>query len=137
MGGLDQVKEECREARGVSLLETTLQDLRFALRGMRRSPAFALASALTLGLGAAGVSTVFTLANTLFFRELPVERPDRLVVVQATRRHGRLPGWVGYPDYAHFRDRNKTLQGLAAHAIIVEQPNAVADAVIAWSRKLP
>jgi len=115
LGGLDQVKEECREARGVSLFETSLQDLRFASRGMRRSPAFALASALTLGLGAAGVSTVFTLANTLFFRELPVERPDRVVVVQATRRHGRLPGWVGYPDYAHFRDRNKTLQGLAAH----------------------
>ena len=48
LGGLDQVKEECREARGVSLFETALLDLRFASRGMRRSPAFALASALTL-----------------------------------------------------------------------------------------
>src|SRR5262249_54334346 len=56
-----------------------------------------------------------TLANTLFFRELPVDRPDGVVIVQATRRHGQVPGWVGYPDYLHFRDRTKTLQGLAAH----------------------
>src|SRR5947208_14350968 len=47
VGGLDQAKAECREARGVSLLETTLQDLRFALRGLRRNPAVALACALT------------------------------------------------------------------------------------------
>ncbi len=94
-----------------------LQDLRYAIRGMRRSAAFTLAAVLTLGLGTGAISTVFTLANTLFFRELPVERPDRVVAVQATRRlgHREQPGWVGYPDYVHFRDRTKTLQGLAAH----------------------
>ncbi len=114
LGGLDQIKEECRQARGVSLLETTGQDLRYAMRGMRHNPAFALAAVLTLGFGTAGVSTVFTLANTLFFRKLPVARADRIVVVEATRRHGRLPGWVAYPAYAHFRDNTKTLEGLAA-----------------------
>ena len=41
-GGLDQIKEECRQARGVSALETTIQDVRYSLRGMRRNPAFAL-----------------------------------------------------------------------------------------------
>jgi hypothetical protein len=55
--------------------------------------------------------TGFTLANTLFFRELPVDRSDRVVVVQATRRHGRSAGWVAYPDYVQFRDQTKTLQG--------------------------
>src|SRR2546429_7033263 len=54
-GGLGQMKEGWREARGVSLLETTLQDLCFALRGMRRSPVFALTSARTLALRAPGV----------------------------------------------------------------------------------
>jgi predicted permease len=115
LGGLDQVKEECRQARGISGLEIAMQDLRYAIRGMRRSPAFTLASVVTLGFGAAAISTVLTLANTLFFRELPVDRPDRVVAVQATRRHGRLPGFVAYPDYVHFRDQNKTLEGLAAH----------------------
>jgi predicted permease len=115
LGGLDQVSEECRQARGVSGLDIAIQDLRYALRGMRRRPAFAMAAMLTLGLGAGAISTVFTLANTLFFRELPVDRPDRLVVVQATRRHGRSAGWVAYPDYLRFREQTKTLQGLAAH----------------------
>src|SRR6266404_5624324 len=99
LGGLDQVKEECRETGGVSGLETTLQDLRYAMRGMRRSPAFTVTAVLTLGFGTGAISTVFTLANTLFFRDLPVDRPNRVVIVQATRRHGHWPGWVSYPDY--------------------------------------
>ncbi|SPF53229.1 conserved membrane hypothetical protein [Candidatus Sulfopaludibacter sp. SbA4] len=114
LGGLDPVKEECRQARGISWLETALQDLRYGARGMRRSPSFTFAAVLTLGLGTGTISAVFTLANTLFFRELPVDRPDRVVVVQATRQHGRWPGWVSYPDYVHFRDRTKTLEALAA-----------------------
>jgi hypothetical protein len=92
-GGLDQVKEECRQARGVSALETTIQDLRYAIRGMRRSPAFTAVAVLTLGLGTGAISTVFTLANTLFFRNLPVDRPDTVVFVQATRLQGRARGW--------------------------------------------
>jgi len=114
-GGLDQVKEECRQARGVSALETAIQDLRYAIRGMRRSPTFTVAAVLTLGLGTGAISTVFTLANTLLFRNLPVDRPEEGVVVQATRRQGRVRGWVSYRDYVHFRDQTKTLKGLAAH----------------------
>ena len=115
LGGLDPVKEECRQARGISWLEATLQDLRYAMRGMRRGPAFTIAAVLTLGLGTGAIATVFTLANTMFLRELPVARPDRLVVVQATRRHGRWPGWVAYPEYVRFREHTKTLRALAAH----------------------
>src|SRR5215471_12323204 len=85
LGGLDPVKEECRQARGISVLEAAIHDIRYAIRGMRRSPVFTLAAVLTLGAGAGTIATVFTLANTLFFRELPVDRPDRVVMVQATR----------------------------------------------------
>jgi hypothetical protein len=115
LGGMDPVKEECRQARGVSALEIAIQDLRYALRGMRHRPAFTLAAMLTLAFGTAAISTVFTLANTMFFRELPVDRPERVVIVQATRRHERAKGWVSYPEYTHFRDHTKTLQELAAH----------------------
>src|SRR5262249_6267537 len=61
------------------------------------------------------ISTVLTLANTFFLRELPVPRPEPVVVVQATRRHGAAEGFASYPDYAGFRERNRTLQSLAAH----------------------
>ena len=113
-GGLTQIKEECRQARGVELIEATIQDFRYAIRGLWHSPAFALTAISTLALGTAAVATVFTLANTLFFRHLNVERPERIVVVQPTREHGRFPGWVSYPDYAHFRNHSKTLESLAA-----------------------
>lgn len=102
------------EARGIILVETVIQDLRYAFRGVVRTPVFAFTAILTLGFGIAAVSTVLTLANTLFFRELPVHRADRLVVVQPTRQHGQMPGWVAYPDYVHFRDHTKTLEALAA-----------------------
>src|SRR5229473_2882995 len=46
VGGLEQLKEECREARGVSAFESTIQDLRYAIRGMRRTPAFTLTAVL-------------------------------------------------------------------------------------------
>src|SRR5579872_1001468 len=115
LGGAAQIREECRQARGVSTVESTMQDIRYAIRGMRRTPAFTLTALVTIAFGAAAISTVFTLANTLFFRELPVERADRLVVVQATREHGRWPGWVSYADYVRFRGATKTLQDLAVH----------------------
>lgn len=113
-GGVTQIKEECRQARGVDLIETTIQDFRYAIRALWHSLAFALTAILTLAFGAAAVATVFTLANTLFFRQPPVYRPDRIVVIQATRQHGRSLGWVSYPDYVHFRDHAETLEGLAA-----------------------
>ena len=113
-GGIAQIQEECRQARGVDLIETTIRDLDYAFRGLFNSPAFALTAILTLALGTAAVATVFTVANTLFFRELPVYRPNRIVVVQPVRRHGHLPGWASYPDYLHFRVHSKTVESLSA-----------------------
>ena len=115
LGGPEQVKEQCRDAQGTRWLEDLWQDLRYALRTLRKKPGFTITALLTLGLGTGAVSTAFTLANTLFLRELPVDRPERLLVVQATRRHGQRPGWVSYPDYVHFRDHARALQSLAAH----------------------
>src|SRR5579859_3272832 len=115
LGGASHIREECRQARGVSAVESTMQDIRYAIRGMRRTPAFTITALVTIAFGAAAISTVLTLANTLFFRELPVERADRLVVVQATREHGRWPGWVSYMDYLRFRGGTKTLRDLSAH----------------------
>jgi len=93
------------------MLETTEHDLRYALRGMRRSPVFALVAVVTLALATGAISTALTVANTFFFRRLPVDRPAEVVEVAATRRHGTVTGYVSWPDYVLFRTHNQTLQG--------------------------
>jgi len=96
-GGVEQVKEDCRDARGVAALESVLQDLRYGLRTMRRTPVFSVTAVLTMALSTAGLATVFTLGDTLLFRSMPVEQPEQIVTVSSTRggptARGRSRSW--------------------------------------------
>ena len=114
-GGVDQIKEDCRDARGITFVETVMQDLRYGVRTVKRAPVFAITAIVTIALSTAALATVFTLGHTLFYRELPVDRPGELVTVTATRGRPTPEGLVSYPDYVAFRDRTKTLRGLIAH----------------------
>jgi predicted permease len=114
-GGVEQVKEDCRDARGISLPETILQDLRYGLRTMRRTPVFSVTAILTIALSTAGLATVFTLGDTLLFRSMPVERAEQIVTVSSTRGGPTLEGLVSHPDYLAFRAGTRTLSELAAY----------------------
>ena len=83
-GGLDQVKEDCRDARGISVIETLRQDLRYGLRTLRKSPGFTIAAILALGIGIGSVTAIFSILDGIVLRPLPFKDPSRLVMLWET-----------------------------------------------------
>ena len=114
-GGIEQLKEECRDARGVAFIDTLRQDLRYAIRGMWRSPGFTAIAVLSLALGIGVNTAIFTLVNTMGLRPLPVLNPNDLFFIGAESEPGNTAGF-SYPLFKAVRDRNQTLAGVFVSA---------------------
>ena len=84
LGGLEAVKEDCRDQWKASLLDSRLMDLRYALRGFRKSPVFTLAAVGTIALGIGSTTAVFSVVDRILFRNLPYAHAERLVSVGIT-----------------------------------------------------
>jgi predicted permease len=80
-GGLDQVKEECREGRRFAFAETAWQDLRYAVRQMRHKPGFTITVILTLALGIGVNTAIFSLVDQVLLQTLPIPNPEKLVLL--------------------------------------------------------
>lgn len=124
-GGMDQVKEDCRDARGTRWIEDFGQDARYALRLLTRNPAFAAIAIGTLALGIGINTAAFTFFNAFVLRPLPIRDPEGLVRLNALERNGRMPNF-SIAEYRDFRDRNDVFSGVIALAPF---PVSLGDAV--------
>src|SRR6266436_5906401 len=99
-GGVEQTKESYRDQRGLPMIETTLQDLRFGFRILRRSPGFSLLAILCLTLGIGANAAVFSWIEGILFRPYPaVTHQDRLVAVGGTARGEAGGNPLSWPDF--------------------------------------
>ncbi len=113
LGGPQQVKEQCRDARGTRWLEDFWQDFRFALRTLRQRPGFAAVALLTLALGSGATTVMFTVINGVLLKPLPYSQPDKLLSMQEqtdwSNQFGNLWAFT-YPNYLDCKRQNHSLE---------------------------
>ena len=117
-GGFEKVNEECREARGVYLLETLVQDLRYAARTLRKNPGFTAVIVLTLALGIGASTAVFSIVNSVLLKPLPYPAAERIVFPWRLAPRGIQLGYDeipwGRPEFLLLSKEAKAFQFLGA-----------------------
>jgi len=113
-GGIEQMKEQYRDRRGLPWIEIVAKDVSYGLRGLRRNPAFTLAAVLSLALGIGANTAIFSFIDTLMLRMLPVEKPAQLVNLYRTGGWGK--GYASYPLYLEFRKHADLFTGVIARS---------------------
>ena len=116
-GGVQQIKEECRDMHRVNLVEGLLQDLRYGLRILAKDPAFTAVAVLSLALGIGLNTTLFTAFDAIALKPLPVRDANsvvRLVRTLASGFVGDLQYVFSYPEYIYYRNHNRSFSGLIA-----------------------
>ena len=116
-GGVDQLKEIYRDQRGLPMIETLLQDIRYCLRQLRRSPGFATTAVLTLALGIGANTAIFSVVNAVLLRPLAYPDPERIVAVETFWKNlGRSSPTVSAPDFNDWRAQSTVFSALAYHS---------------------
>jgi len=114
LGGITQLKENNRELRGLPFLETFLQDVRYALRMLRKNPGFATVAVLTLALGIGANTAIFSVVYAVLLKPLPYPQPEQLVTVfEAKPQEGIMGNGWSYPNFAELRADNHIFSEMA------------------------
>ncbi|HMJ60927.1 MAG TPA: ABC transporter permease, partial [Bryobacteraceae bacterium] len=114
LGGVEPVKEACRDRRSIPFVENLLRDVRFAIRQLRKNPAFTATAILMLALGICASVAIFAFVDAALIKPLPYRNPARLVGVSE-----RTPEWpqanLSYPDYLDWKKLNRAFSSFDAY----------------------
>jgi macrolide transport system ATP-binding/permease protein len=127
-GNVALVTEDTRAAWGWTAVEQFMQDVRYAVRTMRRSPGFAFTAILSLAMGIGVNAAMFSMADALLFRPLAIREPGGVAVIRSTSPERAFDG-VSYPDFKDFRDKSQSFDGVIAHRLWMMSLAKTADAV--------
>ena len=128
LGGVAQLRETNRELRGLPLLDTLVQDVRFAWRMLRKNPGFTAIAVMTLALGVGANTAIFSLVNGVLLRPLSYRQPERLYVIREI-----VPQWAKFapslaanlPDFQIWQKQCRSFEQLAlAEALEVDLSGA-------------
>ena len=130
-GGMESAKEAVRDQSTLVWLETGLQDVRYALRGLKRNPAFALTAILSLALGLGASLAIFAVADNLLLRPLPYRNSSELMMVWEKNTRGKGMGdhnVISPGNYFDWKTQNRVFQTMAAfvdgHAVLADSNRA-------------
>jgi putative ABC transport system permease protein len=114
-GSAEAFREEGREASRARVLENLAGDVRYALRGLRRSPSFTVAAILTVALGIGASTAIFTVVNAVLLRPMPIPRPDDVGYVGwVWVKGGEIPSLSAF-QYEFVRDHNRVFEAVATY----------------------
>jgi predicted permease len=111
-GGIEQIKEDCRESRGTMWLESIVQDVRFGARLLARNPGFAAVAIVTLALGIGGNTAIFSIVNGVLLNPLPFPHPEQLVSVHESKPNFDK-GAISYPNFLDWQRNNRSFSAMA------------------------
>jgi putative ABC transport system permease protein len=113
MGAIEQRKEECRDARGLALVDSLRQDIGYALRALGKSPGFSALAILSLAIGIGANTTIFTFVNAVLLEPLPYPGSDRLVTLHEHQIDSNKPLSVHPAVFIAWRSRARSFEALA------------------------
>jgi len=116
IGGLAQIREQCRDMRGLNMVDNAVQDFRYAIRQLRRNPGFACTSIFVLALGICAAVAIFGFVDAALIKPLPYRDQSRLVAAfESSPGDGRSV--LSYLDFADWKSLNKVFSSIDAYAL--------------------
>ena len=136
-GGVERIKEECRDVQRARFIENLLQDLRYGVRVLVKNPGFTLVALVTLALGIGANTAIFSVIYGVLMRPLPYANGNRLVILHQQAPLARIEDMnFSVKEITDYREQNQTLEGVAEHhsmSFILlgrEEPERIQTAVV-------